>query len=68
MDPRSRVTHWNGVRRTDGLCIAEGLDGWIVLPRDGDAIDKCPGCARPITSPYYAKIIADLAYPLEQPA
>jgi len=62
------LSHWHGVRRDDGLCIAEGIDGWIVIPRDGDAIDRCPCCERPITAPYYAKIIAEQAYPLEPDA
>ena len=60
--------HWHGVRRDDGLCIAEGMDGWIVIPREGDAIDKCPCCERPIVSPYFAKRVADKRFPLESPA
>jgi hypothetical protein len=59
------TTPWKGVHRTDGLCIAEGVDGWVVIPRDGEVLDRCPCCTRPITAPYYAKLIAGNAFPLD---
>jgi hypothetical protein len=56
--------HWRGVRRRDGLCIAQGIDGWIIIPAEGEAIDTCPCCQNRIAQAYYAKLIADRAYPL----
>jgi hypothetical protein len=55
---------WNGIRRRDGLCVAQGIDGWIIIPAEGDAIDRCPCCQNRIGAPYHAKLIADRAFPL----
>lgn len=59
---------WRATRRRDGLVVAEGLDGWIVIPADGDAIDRCPCCKITPTTQQTAMRLADVVFPLPQEA
>ena len=52
-------------RRSDGLVIMPGVEGFVILPRsDGLAIDACPCCDRPFTTVHQASMCADMIYPM----
>jgi len=56
-------------RRCDGLVIASGSDGFIILPRsDGLAISECPCCDRRFDTVRQASMAADMLFPMTKDA
>jgi hypothetical protein len=55
------------MRRSDGLEVILGIDGWIIMPGDeGPPIDRCPCCGKALLSPLAAQIVADTMLPIDR--
>jgi hypothetical protein len=58
-----QVDRWIEGKRSDGLVIAEGVDGFVILPKsDGLALDRCPCCDKPFRNMRAAQLVADAVY------
>jgi hypothetical protein len=58
-----QVDRWIDGKRSDGLVIAEGVDGFVILPKsDGLALDRCPCCDTPLRTLRKAQLVADHVY------
>lgn len=53
---------WHDNRRQDGLTVIEGLDGWVIMPREANPLDRCPCCNRAFTEAIDARFAADFLY------
>jgi hypothetical protein len=50
-------------RRSDGLAIVPGVEGFVILPKtDGLALDRCPCCDKPFRTMRSAQLAADQVY------
>jgi hypothetical protein len=63
---------WQGNKRSDGLKVVTGVDGYVIMPAgDGLMIDKCPCCDEffPRNDKGFrgARLVADMIYPLGRP-
>ena len=58
----TQAERWQGNRRHDGLRVSTGLDGWIILPREALAVDRCPCCGRIFDEALHARFAADFLY------
>jgi hypothetical protein len=51
--------------RCDGLAIVQGVDGFVVMPRDESLpVDKCPCCDKPFRTVKAARLVADMICPM----
>lgn len=60
------LTGWTDCVRSDGVQVARGVEGWVVIPERGLRIDLCPCCHKPMLTERAAKLVAEGLFPLPQ--
>jgi hypothetical protein len=53
--------------RRDGLRLEHALGQWVILPRQGAMLSRCPCCRAFLTTTFTARHVADHEYPLHDP-
>ena len=60
-------SHWRDNVRDDGLRIEHKLGQWVIMPKAGAILSRCPCCNGFLTTLRAAQIVADREYPVNAP-